>query len=833
MYILSRFILVSLMLLGFYFCVPTNVFADTSPYRSAGWVGTDTGRDNPYTNLTNCSVSDGQYCSHPSAPGSMNLYFSSFGNLSDFGIPQGSTITRVHFRVKGKNTVTQWIQMAQGRNKPLATQCQSPFDLWQVFLGSTDTTKELHTTFTSSNFLATCFTPAIINEQNFTVALFFNGHFVNNWSADIDNFEIAFDYIPGPTPTPTPKPTAIPTPTPIPTPAPFLDLPWDYESKDMTFNDAALSITSYFDHQYPLLSAGLQEPGQTDNSIVSFQGFPENAQPYSSHDGYDYANKARVHFGDSVLAAAAGWATYVNTCRACGNTIKIDHENGFQTRYFHMQYDGLVTTAPGQKVWVNDRQPIGKVGATGNVVPKNNSGAHIHFEVVHDKDKDGNFENNVPDGFVDPFGWEPYVQENKKNPDPWEHYAFTYFGKDRTGSKSNYLWKKKLLYIAETVTSSGGEYKTEDFSLRVDPGTFSGPTNLQMNHAPSQKASDSIWSIGPVMNITAQNLLGDAITILTKPVHLIWYPFRDADLARFKSGSFYLYSSKDGEEWTKETQVDPFMPGDITAAASHFTYFAIMGERKDIQAPKTSALLAGSRGKDNWYRSDVIISLNSEDKAEIDPAGVEYILYKLDDNDWQTYTGPITISSIGSHTVSFYSGDKDGNVEDIQTQTFSIDKTAPEALIAYDLSKFDIVVSGIDQQSQTSVKTNSTLIATMYEVTDQAGNSIVLQTDKILLAKQNTLRINTIRYNTNSVVSLDKNLFFTLVATDAQNKVLQLDQYYSLKDDKKIFTNYSFLSNSTKISTKASGTNGYTHESKPGIVLLQLQTENGKLKYSY
>lgn len=37
-------------------------------------------------------------------------------------------------------------------------------------------------------------------------------------------------------------------------PEPFLeDLPWDYQSKGFTFNEAALNINSYFDHEYPLI----------------------------------------------------------------------------------------------------------------------------------------------------------------------------------------------------------------------------------------------------------------------------------------------------------------------------------------------------------------------------------------------------------------------------------------------------------------------------------------------------------------------------------------------------------------------------------------------------
>src|SRR3989338_10710026 len=40
-------------------------------------------------------------------------------------------------------------------------------------------------------------------------------------------------------------------------PVPFLDLPWDYEGKGLSFEKAALTINAYFDHEYPLQSRGL------------------------------------------------------------------------------------------------------------------------------------------------------------------------------------------------------------------------------------------------------------------------------------------------------------------------------------------------------------------------------------------------------------------------------------------------------------------------------------------------------------------------------------------------------------------------------------------------
>lgn len=93
---------------------------------------------------------------------------------------------------------------------------------------------------------------------------------------------------------------------PDPLPTPFLNLPWDYEGKGLTFNEAALSINSFFDHEYPLLSAGLADPSDTGNSVITYKGPPRSTDDYSRHDGYDYGRAAKANFGDPVLAAADG-----------------------------------------------------------------------------------------------------------------------------------------------------------------------------------------------------------------------------------------------------------------------------------------------------------------------------------------------------------------------------------------------------------------------------------------------------------------------------------------------------------------------------------------------
>ncbi|MFL7892544.1 MAG: peptidoglycan DD-metalloendopeptidase family protein [Anaerolineales bacterium] len=106
--------------------------------------------------------------------------------------------------------------------------------------------------------------------------------------------------------------------------------------------------------------------------------------PSSAHflSGYDYSPSTN-HFGididgdlgepmwaaDSGVVVYAGWNNF-----GYGNMVVIDHGNGWQTAYAHMQ---VITVVCGQSVFQGT--PIGTIGSTGK-----SSGPHIHFEMLHD-----------------------------------------------------------------------------------------------------------------------------------------------------------------------------------------------------------------------------------------------------------------------------------------------------------------------------------------------------------------------------------------------------------------------------------------------------------------
>ncbi|MBU0569900.1 M23 family metallopeptidase [Patescibacteria group bacterium] len=307
------------------------------------------------------------------------------------------------------------------------------------------------------------------------------------------------------------------------TPTPFLDLPWDYGGKGLSFSDAALAINSFFDHEYPLLSTGLGEPVESRDTVTNFRGKFRTNLEYSSHDGYDWGRKAKATKGESVLAAASGTATYWGSCDACGNAILIDHGNGYQTRYYHLLDEGLIVDQEGQSVSVAKGQQIGLVGFTGRVIPSGERGAHIHFMVIQDKNNDGDFNDNIPDGLTDPFGWQSTSQ------DPWPDYNFFYKGQQRVGNESYYLWTKSIANLSDQFSSNGGFFQLERYGINIPQGATDDPITINMNLAPIVRVSDILEAIGSTVVIDATGIAGDPVSILEKDF-ILTIDFSEFDL---------------------------------------------------------------------------------------------------------------------------------------------------------------------------------------------------------------------------------------------------------------------------------------------------------------
>lgn len=93
---------------------------------------------------------------------------------------------------------------------------------------------------------------------------------------------------------------------------------------------------------------------------------------------------------------------------------------------------------------------------------------------------------------------------------------------------------------------------------------------------------------------------------------------------------------------------------------------------------------AAPNGSNGWYTSDVTISMSVYDKL----SGVAKTEYQVNNWVWITSTGSIPAFDEGIYKVNYRSTDIAGNVEQIQSIAFKIDKTA--ALLTVQLDKTSI-----------------------------------------------------------------------------------------------------------------------------------------------
>lgn len=169
-------------------------------------------------------------------------------------------------------------------------------------------------------------------------------------------------------------------------------------------------INTYFDHKYPSNLAGTPGNPPDNEAAGTFLAYRGREVPnsstwergYSGHNGIDF----NLAVGTPVLAAASGRVVSADW-GGCGQTVILDHNNGYRTLYLHL--DGNVSVGLGQEVAAG--QIVGRVGRLTCTPP------HFHFGVQF------NFQH------IDPFGFCP----DSVPTDPWEA---------KSGARSFWLWKE-------------------------------------------------------------------------------------------------------------------------------------------------------------------------------------------------------------------------------------------------------------------------------------------------------------------------------------------------------------------------------------------------------
>jgi murein DD-endopeptidase MepM/ murein hydrolase activator NlpD len=232
-------------------------------------------------------------------------------------------------------------------------------------------------------------------------------------------------------------------------------------------------VTAWFDHESPLYRhvsnpAGIRmytgylyNTSRGDHVWGGLYGW--DGYYYDGHDGIDFGRPDERH-NPPILAAAGGTVTVEcdlgtstcgdMTCGYLGKRVRIDHGDGYATRYGHLN---TVEVANGATVSAG--QVIGTMGCTGNA-----TGIHLHFAVLLDGK------------VMDPFGWQG------SGPDPW-------------GMPRWCLWQD-CPQEHRYVDSSGGTMSVPGLSADIPPEAMSSATLISAGQGPMPAAGAGQRSVG-------------------------------------------------------------------------------------------------------------------------------------------------------------------------------------------------------------------------------------------------------------------------------------------------------------------------------------------------
>ncbi|MFD5157358.1 OmpL47-type beta-barrel domain-containing protein [Streptomyces hawaiiensis] len=113
--------------------------------------------------------------------------------------------------------------------------------------------------------------------------------------------------------------------------------------------------------------------------------------------------------------------------------------------------------------------------------------------------------------------------------------------------------------------------------------------------------------------------------------------------------------------------------GNVSAEKSaEFTVVAPQSD--DTTAPETSATVSGERDADGAYIDTATVTVSASDTG----SGVNTIEYAVGSGAWQTYTAPVMVHQVGTHTVRYRATDKAGNVAAEKSVEFKVVAAPPQ-----------------------------------------------------------------------------------------------------------------------------------------------------------
>lgn len=451
-------------------------------------------------------------------------------------------------------------------------------------------------------------------------------------------------------------------------PAPFLILPWDYESKGLSFEQAALSMQIAFDHTYPVSTVDSSLEVDNRDTITSFDGQVRN-DVFSGYGGYAWGHEAGVVAGTPIYAAAAGDAYFVLD-ETCGSMVVVNHTNDYQTRYCQIEPEESIRYASevGLQVEVQQGDILGVVTSKPTMTLK----PALYFILIQDIDEDGVYDDNLINSAVDPFGW----QSNEI--DPWSQDNTATVHPDATGTRSWYLWQTPLpntdLSLPSTLGSPSFTVGKSRFAFSTGVHSQDGIVRFRTLRKTSIPSVDtSLEPLSIIYRVTIDNGFSETVTQFRPGKYM--YPrisFPASILPLYVPSSVGIYSSTDeGKTWEYEESSILDSNGVFTAQVNHLTDFAVLGEKIDSVAPITEMLINGKPPESAYEGGSLSLSFRVPSGEDVST------LYRLNKSTWRRYYEPVQIDRHESYKVEYFSEDESGNVEDVQAYIFQLKSLVP------------------------------------------------------------------------------------------------------------------------------------------------------------
>jgi len=127
-----------------------------------------------------------------------------------------------------------------------------------------------------------------------------------------------------------------------------------------------------------------------------------------------------------------------------------------------------------------------------------------------------------------------------------------------------------------------------------------------------------------------------------------------------------------------------------TSPVGTTTFTVVHRPDPDTTAPTTSAAVSGNRDADGNYVGSATVAVTATDAG----SGVQSIETADGEGNWLVYTGPVTIRTLGLHTVSYWATDQALNVSDVKTVSFTVVASSGDA--CPDSDSRDTVIIGED-----------------------------------------------------------------------------------------------------------------------------------------